>query len=802
MNKIYKKIYFKGVLGLFLGAVFACSEEEPVSLAPTFNMSEASDILRTSATFSGSISGETSHIKEYGFDYSLSEDFTTNLTTRVKVGESLSSSFYQVNVKGLEANERYYYRMYATTGVSTVFSPSEYFQTSASSAPIMSALVVDSIGEDMARFKCTIEEIGDEYLIEYGVGYKTAAERTYYQVPSDSIIPVSIAGAENTFYIEISGLESATKYSFRPYAKNSADANGDSGTREGYGEIVERQTANKLSAMVTTSEIMEGQVGINSVTVSGMVQSADGSGGKIDKCGFCWSPTNMTPSIADSHMEVKVTGVGEYFSATIPDLQPGRTYYVRAYAQNTVDGVAMVGYGDVYEFTTTNLVTPVLQWVTSTNENGYEVEYNKVTTTTISVRANIKEYDGTALVEKGVIWDKSRGQLSIEEARMNGTYMKIESGENMIDATIKDLEMNTGYYIRAYAIYQAAGLEEIGYSSTLTLRTQDFERPNLEGLDVQEITYNSAKLIGHISSNGNGTIIERGFCISLHSDVYNSTIEDCDLRIVSDETFTSVAKGLEINTSYTASSYVICTLESQTDTIYGGRYNFWTNDVQRPDMDLDWQNVDIKATTAKITMVIGDLGDGEIVEQGFCWYLIEGDEYISASLENCIGSIVVKDGTEKGFSGTITGLIPDTWYSYAAYMKMKVGDTEYIAYRDFGTNTGSFYIDINISDVTANSFKVTGFINDDIPEGVTEYGFCWSSNEGELISEMPNQIKASTPNANGEFVATIGSLVLNTRYFVGVYVIYKGKKIYANGWQEVTLRIPEINDIPSPEIKN
>ena len=257
MNKVYKKIYLIGIIGLFLGGVFACSEEEPVSFAPTFNMNEASEILRTSATFSGSISGETSHIKEYGFDYSLSEDFTTNLTTRVKVGDAITSSAYQVNVKGLEANERYYYRMYATTGVSTVYSASEYFQTSASSAPIMSALVVDSIGENVVRFKCSIEEIGDEYLIEYGVGYKKQTDKSYNPIPSDSIVPQSIAGTPNTFVVEITGLEPATKYSFRPYAKNSADPNGDTGTREGYGTIIEKQTENQQIYSCTTQPRMK-----------------------------------------------------------------------------------------------------------------------------------------------------------------------------------------------------------------------------------------------------------------------------------------------------------------------------------------------------------------------------------------------------------------------------------------------------------------------------------------------------------------------------------------------------------------
>ena len=789
MNNYYKKIYLTGVMGLLLGAVFACSEEEPVSLAPTFKMNEVSEIMRTSATFSGSISGETTHIKEYGFDYSLSEDFTSNLTTRVRVGETFSSSAYQVNVKGLKANERYYYRMYATTGVSTVYSAYEYFQTTQSQAPVLSALVVDSIGEDMARFKCTIEEIGDEYLIEYGVGYKTAAERTYYQVPSDSIIPISIAGSENTFYIEITGLESATKYSFRPYAKNSADANGDSGIREGYGSIIESQTANKLSAVVMTSEIMEGHVGINSIKVSGMVQSADGSNGVIDKCGFCWSATNSTPSIVDSHLEVDVTKVGEYFTATIPDLQPGRTYYVRAYAQNTVGGVAKIGYGEVYEVKTTNLVTPVLEWVTSAE---------KVTPTTISVRANIKEYDGTALVEKGVIWDETRAQLSIEEARKNNTFMKIENGENLIDATITNLKMNTGYYVRAYAIYQAAGLEEVGYTNYTQLWTTGFERPSFDGLDVQTVTYNSAKVLARISSEGNGAIVERGFCVSKGQNV-EPTLTDCEKKVVSDETFISQIDELLPDTRYSVRPYIISKLETAVDTTY-----CWTNGFRTSSFPMEWDwengNIDSDYTSYTISILYKGIVVGEILEQGFCWDLIEpNNDWTSPTLEQCTGKMLATETNENGFSGTIKGLLPDAQYNFASYIKVKVGEQEYISYHYNGNSTRGFNIMTNVS---VTSCQLTLDMNGYIPAEITEYGFCWS-NENNDSSISKNKIMAEGPNDNGEFIATITSLEKETKYYFKVYYVYNGKTYFGRRTYEFTTqRIPTINDNLSPEIKN
>ena len=283
MKRFTSYIYSIGAI-LLVGLVFSCSEEEPINMAPTFKLNSVTNIMRTSATFSGSISGEMSQIKEYGFQYSLSEDFTANLTNEVKVGDTPSSGNCEATIKGLEANERYYYRLYATTGASTVYSHSEYFQTIASSAPILSALTVDSIGENMIRFICTVEDIGDEYLLEYGVGYKKSSDKSYIPIASDSIVPVSVSGLANTFYVEIIDLEPATNYMFRPYAKNSADANGDSGAREGYGTVENIKTENQLSAVVTTNEIMEGNIGMNSFTVSGKIISAIGSNGVVDAC--------------------------------------------------------------------------------------------------------------------------------------------------------------------------------------------------------------------------------------------------------------------------------------------------------------------------------------------------------------------------------------------------------------------------------------------------------------------------------------------------------------------------------------
>ncbi|MBQ3158500.1 MAG: hypothetical protein IJB98_02280, partial [Clostridia bacterium] len=46
----------------FRALKFLCSEEEPINMPPSFSLNEVGSILRTSAVFSGSISGDLNHI--------------------------------------------------------------------------------------------------------------------------------------------------------------------------------------------------------------------------------------------------------------------------------------------------------------------------------------------------------------------------------------------------------------------------------------------------------------------------------------------------------------------------------------------------------------------------------------------------------------------------------------------------------------------------------------------------------------------------------------------------------------------
>ena len=92
---------------------------------------------------------------------------------------------------------------------------------------------------------------------------------------------------------------------------------------------------------VTTSAVSN--IGANSATSGGNVTS-DG-GATVTARGVCWNTTG-TPTLSDSHT-TDGTGTGT-FTSSITGLQPNTTYYVRAYATNSVGTL----YGNEVTFTT------------------------------------------------------------------------------------------------------------------------------------------------------------------------------------------------------------------------------------------------------------------------------------------------------------------------------------------------------------------------------------------------------------------------------------------------------------------
>ena len=598
-------LYVLGVLFSFQ----ACSEKEPDLgiLPPNLETYSVLDVTRTSVKVNGKISGELSLISECGVMYSTSREFPADKTTKVKLEEVPSHSSLELDITGLSPNEQYYYCWYATTNATEVRSNTGEFTTASTSKPLFTNLVVDSIAENFAKFSCTITEIGDNSLLEYGVSYKQKSDKTYIPIASETIDMSTMR-----YTVEVRDLKAQTTYMVRPYAKNSADETGDSGVMEGYGEVIEITTLNQLSPLVSTYDVTT--VGITSITVSGIVTDAIGSNGVIIESGFCWSE-NENPSIADKIYKSSNKELDKAYSYTITGLLPSTTYYVCAYAKNNVDGEERIGYGNVRMVTTHELIVP-------------NVEMTKLERGTASLiaSATISNYDEDALIEKGFLWSKIDSEISYEDAVKNGTILKVKEGGKVFKATITGLDMNVRYHVRAYAIYEGSGVQELGYSWSWWEETKGLSFYNLER---EHISVGSTKVstgIRYVEDLAGWEVIEKGFCWTVYEDNYYrepslNAGEHVSYISVPDGTieyFSAILTGLGFDMEYHIRAYLKVKRGEEVMIMYSD-----TNWMNSQGIDISGRGQEITANSITQTVRINNLSeipaDYVIEEVGFFW---------------------------------------------------------------------------------------------------------------------------------------------------------------------------------------
>ncbi|RYE14190.1 MAG: hypothetical protein EOP51_28560 [Sphingobacteriales bacterium] len=91
-----------------------------------------------------------------------------------------------------------------------------------------------------------------------------------------------------------------------------------------------------------------GMSAVTGTTATGGGSISSDGGAAVTMSGLCYSKTNQTPTISDD--TTKTTATSGDFSSMLKNLQPSATYYVRAYATNSIG----TGYGEVVTFTTGN----------------------------------------------------------------------------------------------------------------------------------------------------------------------------------------------------------------------------------------------------------------------------------------------------------------------------------------------------------------------------------------------------------------------------------------------------------------
>lgn len=197
---------------------------------------------------------------------------------------------------------------------------------------------------------------------------------------------------------------------------------------------------------------------ITTNAVTSISQTSATSGGSIISDGglpvvsqgVVWS-TSPIPTVS---LPTKTTDGSEIgsFSSNITGLSPNTSYYVRAYATNSVG----TSYGNEVSFKT--LILPVPPTVITTSST--DIYY-----TTITSGGNVTFNGGSDVLARGVIWSKTDvPTITLTTKTLNGI------GNGSFISYLFGLTPNTTYYIRAYAI-NSAGLTGYGKVDTIKTRT-------------------------------------------------------------------------------------------------------------------------------------------------------------------------------------------------------------------------------------------------------------------------------------------------------------------------------------------
>lgn len=196
--------------------------------------------------------------------------------------------------------------------------------------PTLTTTVVSAITPTTAVSGGTISSDGGAAVTERGVCWGTATN------PVVTGNHTTDGAGVGTFTSNITGLAASTTYFVRAYATNS--------TGTAYGNEVSFTTTATGGAVLPTLTTTNVTAITTTTASSGGNISSDG-GAAVTARGVCWS-TTANPVVAGNHT-TDGTGIGT-FTSNITALNPSTTYFVRAYATNSV-GTA---YGNELSFTT------------------------------------------------------------------------------------------------------------------------------------------------------------------------------------------------------------------------------------------------------------------------------------------------------------------------------------------------------------------------------------------------------------------------------------------------------------------
>ncbi|MBK7099945.1 MAG: hypothetical protein IPH58_18635 [Sphingobacteriales bacterium] len=700
-----------------------CRRDRVAKTSPVLSSTSISDITAVSAVAGGNISNDGgSPVTARGLVWSTSANPTLQ-SNNGKTSDGSGAGSFSSSITGLNANTTYYARAYATNSIGTAYGNELSFKT-LSTLAVLTTNQAEDITATTAACGGNVGNDGGGAITARGVVWGTAQNPTL----ETNAGKTSDGTGSGSFSSTLNNLNPNTTYYARAYASNNV------GTA--YGNEVTFKTSSALAGLTTfsASEIT------SSSAVSGGNITTDG-GASVSERGIVWhvipNPTQEN-CIGTSKAG---SGTGS-FNAPLIMLSPNISYYVKAFATNSV-GTA---YGNEIFFktlsTTASLATIALTGITANSATG---------------GGNITSDGGVNVTARGVVWSATPSP-TIEN---NSGKTNDGSGNGEYSSNLTGLSANSTYYVRAFA----TNSEGTAYGNELSFKTQSAVG-TLTTNAVGNITTTSAISGGNITNDGGANITARGVVWSNAPTPTGQNNLGKTTNGAGTGNFTSNMTGLAANTTY----YVRAYATNSIGTAYGNELSFKTSGF------LASITTDAVTNITSATAISGgDItsdGGSAITAKGIVW-----STSTNPSLQNNTGS--TNNGTgSSGFTSNLTGLSANTTYYVRAYATNSTG-TAYGNEVPFSTIGAPATLSTNtVTNVTSSSAISGGTITLDGGTSITAKGLVWSTSSNPTIQSFIGISNNGSGTAG--FSANLTGLIPNTNYYVRAFATNNAGTSYGN----------------------
>lgn len=191
-------------------------------------------------------------------------------------------------------------------------------------------------------------------------------------------------------------------------------------------------------------------------------------------------------------------------------------------------------------------------------------EVTEITSNSAKSGGEVTNDGGAEVTERGVCWSTNANPT------LNDSHIASGTGIGAFTAIMNNLEANTTYHVRAYAINEKGTAYGLDKEFKTLAGGGGANLPTVTTKEVAGVTSNSAQCGGDVTSDGGASVIERGICWSTNG---NPTLSDSHIAVGSGTgSFTYTLTGLTASTTYHVRAYAT----NEAGTAYGLDKTFTT----------------------------------------------------------------------------------------------------------------------------------------------------------------------------------------------------------------------------------